>query len=107
MIKTDKYKKGVIALTQKAAELNPLLGVYEMHYLNKDARFIVQLTNGKLEIEIELARECEENPDQLQYGKIRKVVFPYGEEEDEAGHRRHDSPVNTAWRRLFAKQTKF
>jgi len=100
MIRTDKYKKGVIALTLKAAELNPLLGTYEAHYINENARFIVQLTNGKLEIDIELARECEENNENILYGKIRKVAFSYRQDE---GSYKYSSNIDTAWKKLFTK----
>jgi hypothetical protein len=103
MIKTDKYKKGVIAITQMAAELNPALGAYQSHYINRDARFVVQLTNGKLEIEIDLARECEEHPEKMQYGRLRKAAYSY---KSDTTSYRHIANVDSAWKRLFAKQTK-
>ena len=100
MIKTDKYKKGVIVLTQKAAEINPLLGNYETHYLSEDARFVVQLSNGKLEIDIEMARVCEQDPEKLIPGKLKKAAFSYREGEN---IKANASNINTAWKKLFAK----
>ena len=103
MIKTDKYKKGILALTDKATQLNPELGRYETHYLNAEARFIVQLSNGRLEVDIDMARQYEENPDMPQYGRLRKIAFSLNNEEN---YYRHASNIDSAWRKLFAKQTK-
>ncbi len=103
MIKTDKYKKGVIALTLKATEFNPMLGSYEAHYLNENARFIVQLTNGKLEIDIELARECEENAENFVYDKIRKLTVS---NELEEYTYKLSSKIDSAWKKLFTRSRK-
>jgi len=103
MIPTDKYKKGVIALTQKAAELNPLLGRYEIHYLNERGRFIIQLTNGQLEVDIDMARDFEQNAAVLHEDKLQQVAFSY---KDEDKVYKANATVDTAWKKLFAVEKR-
>lgn len=102
MIQTDKYKKGIVALILKAAELNPLLGNYQTHYLNEDARFIVQLSNGQLEIEIETARQYEQDPGKMLTGKLQQLVFNYKKAQEKSY--RSSSEIDSAWRKLFSQK---
>jgi hypothetical protein len=103
MIQTDKYKKGVIALSRKATEINPRLGHYVAHYINKEARFIVQLSNGKLEIDIELARQYENLPDRVIKRQAKKIAVSY---KTESMNHTVRLSVDTAWRRLFATEKR-
>lgn len=104
MIQTDKYKKGIIALTYRAIELNPKLGYYKTHYLNKNAKFVIHFSNGQLEIDIELAREYEQFPALHATQKLHKAVFPYYDFDNAAKSPR---TVHAAWKKLFSKQRKF
>src|ERR1700761_4313978 len=98
MIETDKYKKGVMALMRKASEINPQVGNYQTHYLNSQGHFIVQLSNGKLEIDLNLARESDENPERPVSMKLRKAILAYWNE-----HNPYTRPQSTEskWNKLF------
>lgn len=98
MIRTDKYKKGVMAISKKAAQLNPLLGCYEAHYLNDGGRFMIQLNNCQLEIDIDVARDYENNSPLLHEGRIHRAAFSY-KIENEAAKINHS--IDQAWRKLF------
>jgi hypothetical protein len=103
MIQTDKYKKGVIALTLKAANLNPLLGSYQAHFLSERGRFIVQLSNGQIEIDISVARDYEQDSPLLHEGKLHQAAFSY-QEEDRVY--KATPTVDQAWRKLFSADRK-
>jgi hypothetical protein len=104
MIQTDKYKKGIIALCLKAAEVNPGLGAYQMHYLNEKARFVAQLTNGQLEIEIDLARQYDLDPERQLSDKLQQLIFSNSGKTESLTRLRPASEVDSAWRKLFTRR---
>ncbi|PBQ31226.1 hypothetical protein CNR22_05420 [Sphingobacteriaceae bacterium] len=98
MIRTDKYKKGVMAVSKKAAQLNPLLGCYQAHYLNEEGRFMIQLSNCQLEIDIDIARDYDQNSPLLHEGRIHQAAFAY--KPDDRVYK-ETNKIDQAWRKLF------
>ena len=101
MIQTDKYKKEIIGLLKKALEINSQLGEYEKHYLTEKARFVVVLTNGRLEIDIEVIKNFAANSEISVSYKLNAIVQSF----DVANNRRVRSrKVNRKWKELFGKE---
>lgn len=103
MIQTNKYKKGVEALVRKAVQFNPLLGCYKAHYLNKRGRFMIQLSNCQVEIDIDVARDYENDSPLLHEGRIQRAAFSFKteHESDKISH-----TIDQAWRKLFVDVRK-
>lgn len=99
MIKTNKYQKAVEKITRMAAELNPDIGTYKAHYINKDAGFTIQLSNGKIEIPVDLTCAYIKNNESLDARKIRKIALTYNE-----GYSRKKllAQIDADWKNLFA-----
>ena len=100
MIKTDKYKPSVIAITRRVAALNPLVGDYDSHYLNEKCKFVIRLSNGVIEAPIYLVRDYEKNPDEIHIKQLHKVAITY-----KGMHRKHKllPQIDNAWKNLFAE----
>lgn len=98
MIITNKYKNSIRTLTRLAAEMNPAIGTYESHYLNKDIGFTVKLSNGTIEIPVDLASAYEKNREEFNPHKLRKVALSYSN-----GKSRPKllSQIETDWKNLF------
>lgn len=99
MVKTNKYKKGVLFVVQKLSEIRPGVGKYLGHFISERAHFIVQLTNGSFELRLKLARLCEQEPELVTQELLREIkLFSLDQEIVQASE--HDA--NKAWRKLFS-----
>jgi len=99
MIETNQYKKGVIALIQIAKKLNSQLGAYKNHFITEKAQFIIELTNGWLEVDIYIARECEENSEAIMPEKLKKAAQSYWNEDNPYARPR---TIQKEWTGLFS-----
>ena len=77
MVETNKFKKGVQEVVRLSRKFNLSIGTYITHYLTKEAQFMVQLSNGTLEVGINLARDCEEDAENVISFKLQEVAFSY------------------------------
>lgn len=98
MIITNKYKNSIRALTQLAAEMNPAIGTYQSHYLNKDLGFTVHLSNGSIEIPVDLASSYEKNREEFNPHKVRKVALSYN---NGKSRQKLHAQIETDWKNLF------
>lgn len=103
MIITNKYKNSIRALTQLASEMNPAIGAYESHYLNKDIGFTVKLSNGTLEIPVDVASSYEKNRETFSSHKLRKVALSYN---NGISRQKLNSQIETEWKNLFKDPTQ-
>ena len=77
MTKTDKYRNGVISVTGLARKVNPEIGSYLEHYINEGFEFSVKLSNGAINMSIEVAQDYEAQPSSVTSERIQKVAATY------------------------------
>lgn len=101
MVQTEKYKKEILGIIEKARLLNSFIGEYQTHYLNEKAQFTVLLNNGSLELDIEVLRDFEQNPDISFPSKLRREIEFYICPESQ--YQRAKSSYSK-WNQLFGKE---
>ena len=74
MKKTDVYTNAVKGVTHLAWTNNPEIGFYQEHYLNDRYDFSVMLTNGVIDMSIEVVQDYEARPSSVTSDRIDKVV---------------------------------
>jgi hypothetical protein len=80
MTKTDKYRNGVISVTGLARTVNPEIGSYIEHYINlinEGFGFSVKLSNGAINMSIEVAQDYEAQPISVTPERIEKVAATF------------------------------
>jgi hypothetical protein len=77
MTKTDKYRNGVISVTGLARIVNPEIGSYIEHYINEGFGFSVKLSNGAINMSIEVAQDYEAQPSSVTPERIEKVATTF------------------------------
>ena len=77
MVETNKFKKGILEVIRLSQEINFRIGTYEKHYLTEHATFIIYLSNGTMEVDIDLARDCEENAEKVIFFRLQRVAYSY------------------------------
>lgn len=77
MTKTDRNTNGVISVTGLAREINPEIGSYQEHYINESFGFSVRLSNGAINMSIEVAQDYEAQPSSVTPERIEKVANTY------------------------------
>lgn len=74
MTKTTQYQRGVEAVTSYARALNPEIGTYQEHFINERFGFSVRLSNGVINMSIEVAQDYEAQPSSVTQDRIEKVA---------------------------------
>ena len=74
MTKTEKYKNGVMAVISLAKGVNSEIGFYQEHYINEGFGFSVKLSNGAINMSIEVAQDYEAQPSSVTEDRIEKVA---------------------------------
>jgi hypothetical protein len=74
MIKTTDYTIGVKRVISRARESNSEIGFYQEHFITENFRFIIRLSNGRLEMTIEVAQDCEAQPNRVTVDRIECVA---------------------------------
>lgn len=77
MEKTDKYRNGVISVTGLARTVNSEIGSYVEHYINEGFGFSVKLSNGAINMSIEVAQDYEAQPSSVTPERVEKVASTY------------------------------
>ncbi len=57
MNKSTENTNGVTGIVSEARILNPEIGNYEEHFINERFRYIVRLSNGRLEMSREIVQD--------------------------------------------------
>ncbi len=77
MTKTDKYRNGVIGVTNLARIVNPEIGSYQEHYINEGFGFSVRLSNGAINMSIEVAQDYEAQQSSVTPDRVEKIANTY------------------------------
>lgn len=73
MQKTTQYQRGVMGITNLARSINPEIGNYVEHYINEMFGISVKLSNGAINITVEIAQDFEANPNSIDSTRIENV----------------------------------
>jgi hypothetical protein len=74
MTKTDEYRNGVIAVTSLARTINSEIGSYQEHFINESFGFSVRLSNGAINMSVEVAQDYEAQPSSVTIERIENVA---------------------------------
>jgi hypothetical protein len=74
MTKTDKNRNGVIGVTNLARNVNPDIGYYQEHYINEGFGFSVRLSNGAINMSIEVAQDFEAHQSSVTPDRVEIVA---------------------------------
>ena len=72
MNKSTENTNGVTGIVSEARILNPEIGNYEEHFINERFRYIVRLSNGRLEMSREIVQDYEIQPNSISKERIAK-----------------------------------
>jgi hypothetical protein len=73
MQKTTQYQRGVMGITNLASSINPEIGNYVEHYINEMFGISVKLSNGAINMTVEIAQDFEANADLIDSIRIEYV----------------------------------
>lgn len=74
MVKSTQHTYGVQGIINRARTYNKDIGTYEEHYTNANFGFTVKLSNGRLEMSVEMAQDQEVMPTSVSEDRIRAVA---------------------------------
>jgi hypothetical protein len=74
MIKSTEYTIGVNGVISLAREINPNIGFYQEHFINEHFGFVIRLSNGRLEMSMEVAQDYEAQPSSVTVDRIDSVA---------------------------------
>ncbi|MBI2284117.1 MAG: hypothetical protein HYU71_10440 [Bacteroidetes bacterium] len=74
MTKTTQYQSGVMAVTSLARTINPEIGAYQEHFINESFGFSVRLSNGAINMSVEVAQDYEAQPSSVTQDRIERVA---------------------------------
>ena len=73
MQKTTQYQRGVMGITNLARSINPEIGNYVEHYINEMFGISVKLSNGAINLSVEIVQVFEYNHS-IELGRIKNTV---------------------------------
>ncbi len=73
MQKITQYQRGVMGITNLARSINPEIGNYVEHYINEMFGISVKLSNGAVNMTVEIAQDFEANPNSIDSTRIENV----------------------------------
>ncbi|MBP5982258.1 MAG: hypothetical protein KA734_00940 [Fluviicola sp.] len=74
MTKTTKYQDGVMAVISLVKLINSEIGDYQEHFVNESFIFSVKLTNGAINMSVEVAQDYEAQPSSVTQDRLEKVA---------------------------------
>jgi hypothetical protein len=74
MTKTTKYQDGVMAVISLVKLINSEIGDYQEHFVNESFIFSVKLTNGVINMSVEVAQDYEAQPSSVTQDRLEKVA---------------------------------
>lgn len=74
MQKTTQYSSGVRGILSRTRQYNPEIGNYMEHFINERFSFTVRLSNGRIEMPMEMAHDQETMPSSISEDRIQNIV---------------------------------
>ena len=74
MYKSNSHTNGVKGITYFAQRINPEIGSYQEHFINGNYDFRVKLSNGEIDMSIEIAQDYETRPSSVTYDRYEIVA---------------------------------
>jgi len=74
MNKTNEYTNGVIGVISLARTINPNIGSYQEHFINERFGFTIRLSNGRIEMSMEVAQDYEAQPSSVTADRVERVA---------------------------------
>jgi len=74
MEKTNQYSSGVRSILSRARQYNHDIGDYMEHYVNERFAFTVRLSNGRIELPMEMAQDQEAMPSSISEDRIKTIA---------------------------------
>ncbi|HEY5535498.1 MAG TPA: hypothetical protein VIL99_11285 [Ignavibacteria bacterium] len=81
MYKSNSHTNGVKGITYLAWTINPKIGSYQGHYINENFDFTVKLSNGKIDMSIEIAQDYKVRPSSVTFDRYEIVADTFRETE--------------------------
>lgn len=73
MEKTSQYSNGVRGILTRARRYNPEIGNHIEHFINERFSFTIRLSNGRIEMPMEMAQDLETMPSSITEDSIRNL----------------------------------
>jgi hypothetical protein len=74
MTKTDQYSSGVRGIITRARKYDTEIGNYIEHFINERFSFTVRLSNGRIEMPMEMAHDQETMPSSITEDRIQNIA---------------------------------
>jgi len=74
MHKSNSHTNGVKGITYLAQTINPEIGNYQEHFINDNYDLTVKLSNGEIDMSIEIAQDYEARPSSVTYDRYKTVA---------------------------------
>jgi hypothetical protein len=74
MYKSNSHTTGVRGVTFLAWTTNPEIGSYQEHFINENFAFTVILSNGEIDMSIEIVQDYEARPSSVTYDRYKIVA---------------------------------
>lgn len=74
MQKTTQYSGGVRGILTRARQYNPEIGNYVEHFINERFSFTIRLSNGRIEMPMEMAHDQETMPSSISEERIQNIA---------------------------------
>ena len=73
-MKTNEHTNGVTGMTFLAHTINPEIGYYQQHYINESFNFTVILSNGEIDMTLEIVQDYEARPSSVTFDRYLIVA---------------------------------
>ena len=74
MQKTTQHSSGVRSILTRTRQYNPEIGNYMEHFINERFLFTVRLSNGRIEMPMEMAHDQETMPSNISEDRIQNIA---------------------------------
>jgi hypothetical protein len=74
MIKTSDHTNGVIGVISLAQRINTEIGFYQEHFYNENFNFTFRLSNGRLQMSIEVVQDYETQPSSVTQERVQRLA---------------------------------
>ena len=74
MHKSNSHTNGVKGITYLAWTINPEIGSYQEHFINHNYNLTVKLSNGEIDMSIEIAQDYEARPSSVTFDRYETVA---------------------------------
>jgi len=74
MRKSNSHTNGVKGITYLAWTINPEIGSYQEHFINDNYDLTVKLSNGEIDMSIEIAQDYEARPSSVTFDRYETVA---------------------------------